>query len=185
MKKLSIAILSLVLIGCSSNELNREKAKEMIEIEFGFPYVETVKLKSATRQKDINGRLKELLNDGYISINYLRSNSFGGSDRIKLTDKGKIYFLEKKNGQFIMASNEMRIKEVSGIKFNENKTSAKVEYIAERYNVTPFGRDKYYNYNNGDTKKGNLTFEKYDDGWRVLNGNNFKGLQKTKFPAWN
>lgn len=59
-------------------------------------------------------------------------------------------------------------KEVTGIKFNAERTEASVEYTVMRERVTPFGRAI------GKENEAVYlvqSFELYDDGWRIIGDN--------------
>lgn len=178
-KNLPIAILPLFLFLFScSNDLSRDKAKDLIVQKYNLPQTETVKLGKSYLKKyqNLNGiynetgysgakeKLDALLSQGLITIGESQSGTIGYGlmfyATVMLTDEGKKYLIKEDEKDYEMKSNEIAFGEITGIQVNEK--SAEVDYTLQRVNFTPFG-----NSSSKDIMTERQFFALYDDGWRI------------------
>lgn len=171
--KLSISILLMLAVcaGCSTKELDRTEAKELITAYYEYPNVEVLVFNS------LMGYASEyswLLEEGYL---------FGHRDafHMQITQAGKPYEFPSCNGNgWCFATNMRRFKEVTGIKYeNPDKSKAVIEFTVERYNITPFGKQKKFT--EGETVSYHVVVERYDDGWRITTPKE-KNYKEADFP---
>ena len=90
-----------------------------------------------------------------------------------------------------VASSILELNEVTGIRLDDGKNTAYIDYTVKRTNVTPFGNSKEYN--EGDIIEKQTVMQLYDDGWRItakkqkgiLKPKNVKGFDKKYFSDLN
>jgi len=157
-------LITFILIGCSNKELDRDKAFDLIKQHYEYPNVETMRFPGISYPGKINREFKNLLNENYISVK--RKDKYGHDYWIYLTYKGDPFKISGKVGYngYVVASNITRLDKVTGIKFNQGKNEATVEFNTKKTDITPFGLTKD---NAEKIRKHSVTMELYDDGWRV------------------
>lgn len=182
--------ISLFLISCNSNKLDREKAKKIIISFYDYPNVEFVEFPTQslnTNNLSIGGKktikkdLQKIRNLNLVKL--YRNNSWVVDyfDFI-LTQKGKSYLLKEGSKSYYVVSNLREFNEVSGIRLNEGKTKATVDFKVKRNNVTPFG--EFREYYEDETLEYQVKMELYDDGWRIIN-NKVKNYKKSDFKCFD
>lgn len=159
MKKILI-ILILVSYSCSNKELSRELAKEKISVYFNMPCVETVNFQNMSLGKNIiPPKYNEMISNDLLTFD--REKSW--NTLYFLTRKSLPYYNKDKKK---FAGNLAEIKEITGIKFNENKTIATVYFTIIRKEITPFGLLEKRS--ESEIVEKNINLELFDDGWRVI-----------------
>lgn len=166
-----ILVLLTVSVGCGSAELNRKDAEKLITEHYQYPNVEVNMIHLPIGYAS---SYTWLIQEGYLLAH---SSNF----QLFVTDAAKPYSVGICGGDGeCFATNMRRLKEVSGIKYeNPDKTKATVEFIVERYNITPFG--KQMKFIEGNTVSYAVTIERYDDGWRITAPKD-KNYQESDFP---
>ncbi len=156
-----VTIGLFVSVGCGTKELSRNKAEALITEYFHYPNVE-VNRRDASSD---NGRknIQWLENNGYlVSKGLLGYSETPSAIPYKVPAMGN-------SGVPSFATNMRRFKEVTGIRYDTpDKTKATVEFMVERYNITPFGK---YRFSDNEEVKYEVTIERYDDGWRITTPN--------------
>lgn len=167
---LSIVALLLACAGCGNKELSRNEAEKLITAYYHYPNVEIQKIEL---NLDFGAYPRELIESGYLIAPHLGSY-------LAVSQKGRVYMDTEYHGDgTYFATNMRRFKKITGIKYkNPDKTKAMVEYTAERYNITPFGK---YRYAENEEVKYEVTIERYDDGWRITTPNR-KNYTEADFP---
>lgn len=199
-KPLSLIILFfsfLALTSCSSGELTRPKAKEMIQEKHGYP-------KQVVGELPLVGRLSADDKDAWMRIfteSGLVTYSFGDRHGAvpgqlnligtwgayfpitgSLTEKGEKYLIRrtKDEGGAIVEVATLFVDRVTGIKKAGSKTRALVEYTVKANDLTPFAHAfsrfswkqqrvifQYPSNSIEEVAHKKAYFEKYDDGWRI------------------
>lgn len=171
MKRLSVVIL-LALIGCSSNDLSRESAAEILGKDFPRPYV--FKVYTAVPQQAKIATESTLEADGLIKVERVQKLVDAGKPFIFFTEKAQPFLLEtseadqKENIQNVKIGDE-EFGEVTGIKLSGDGKSAIVEYTTNLKNVTPFASIMPRKITKTTTAN-KAKFALYDDGWRRSEG---------------
>ncbi len=165
MKKLSYLSLIIILMISCSKELDRGNAEDMIIEHFSYPYVEFNRLPETTSSEQLNSKYQAIR--GQKLMSQKRKGKYGNTFYILLSETGKTFTNPETPYQYgwNVATNLVDFKEITGIRFNDAKTVASVEYLTEKKEITPFG--ELENINEGDTKSANVNFVLYDDGWRI------------------
>ena len=165
MKKLFYLILISLLSFSCSNELGRGEAKDKIEDFFEYPNVELTSFPGVTSSQKLNNEYQILLGQNFISTR--RKGRYGNKFWIIMTVKGKafVHSGEPSYQGYEVASSVLELNEVTGIRLDDGKNTAIVDFTLKRTKVTPFGKVK--GFNNGDIIKNQTTFQLYDDGWRI------------------
>lgn len=152
---ITIGLLSILFSSCSSNELTRKQAQQLITDFYAYPNVEFAKT-SFYAMGAYSKHTRCLIDQGLV-----RKNSMGN---IRINDKGKDY--QHPQNERLFVSNERQFKEVTGIKFlDEQKSKATVEYTDERINITAVGSCS--GYTDGSINTYTVDLALFDDGWRV------------------
>jgi hypothetical protein len=81
---------------------------------------------------------------------------------IGVTPEGDNYLVGESEQEYTFRTAEITINEVTGLIFNEGRTTATAEYNFKAVNITPFAIEKV-----SVPKASKETFLLYDDGWRV------------------
>ncbi len=173
----------------NSNNLSREKAKDLIIATHNLPSYKTegihLKIKANCSVMDQNGNIiedefcasnkknYELLRDkGLITYSESTTEKDGTYLNILLTPEAEKYLVETKkdtgqyssplNDAYIVKTLMFEFGEITGIKMNEQQKTADVDFTIKRTG-SPFAYDK-------ETKLINehATFSLYDDGWRII-----------------
>ncbi len=155
-----IITCTLNMLSCGNGKLDREKSAELLQSFYGYPTIfvfhspyhihgETYSIDKETAQLKSQGLLKKTreFNTAY-----------------DFTLEGNRYHLDQ-NGS--VATGTLEFVEVTGIKFtNDAESAAEVNYTLRAKDLTPFAilskiRD-------GQSYPYTAKFEKFDDGWRVM-----------------
>jgi hypothetical protein len=193
-----LSALSMILVfsvGCSKNELSRDKAKDIIVKQLRFPIIKSGELRfgSKTTPNLHLEALEAMAREGVISYKHLGEKFLSGDEvSVSLTEEGKKYAIGDaeviKTGTFAGANLvkvklcEQQFVEVTGIALSEGKKEAEVDFTWKYSNVTPFGKNWEErgfggSFSLSSSKKeftdGKLNPEKvhmklYDDGWRLV-----------------
>lgn len=171
MKNLLLIVVCIVFVGCSSKELSRDKALELIVQSKKYPQVYDKDIFAGDPEHAAKASKTNLEKLGYITFNRQRK-FLDDRPYIEFTPKAKPFFLEtpksdqEKQVQKIKIS-DVVLGEVTGVKMlNENK-SAVVEYTIKYINITPFVELYPGMFTQIDTVK--AYFSLFDDGWRIEN----------------
>ena len=182
--------ISLLVVSCSSNDLSRQKAAELISRQQKLPVTQTIVLGSYFKRawsdpasgafgisaaclvsggdktySDVAQSLAELQSKGLISIGERKDHN-GECNYLyattKLTDEGKKYLVKESGGVHELKAYDLAFGEVTGIQINEQLKTAEADYTIRVTNITPFG-------SNIPTAPINrkATFALFDDGWRI------------------
>lgn len=166
MKKiLLLTSLTFVLFSCSNKELDRGMAFDIIEEFYDYPNVEIVNFQGVTSSQKLNNEYRNLRGQKFITEK--RKGKYGNEFWVLMTEKGKSFTLSGKpnyNG-YKVASSILELDEVTGIRLDDGKNTAYVDYTVKRKKVTPFGNTK--DYNDGDILEKKTVMQLYDDGWRI------------------
>lgn len=154
-----------------SDDLSRGRAQEKIIEKAKLPLVESESFEQVTRDSDIAG-YEKLQADGYITFSKCLCGFGMDAHCSEFTDKGKQFITGK--GQYGGVCSqpipvrvaELEFGEVTGIRREEQSNRAIVSYTLRRKNVTPFG---VFLKLDSVIKGPDITFTKYDDGWRITN----------------
>ena len=195
MRNRTIALTSLILLSCfifssCSSKLSRSKAKDLIIKEYGFP-------KPATANLDygilVNGDYmvekfladKGLLTRTEVGTTEIMGGMNGVKIEVKLTPAGEKYKVGAGQNQsypntpvYYMKCADMTFVDITGIQ-EESETSASVSYTWKYENATPFGeafaienkqnQNGFPIYTDGGPHTEQVSFKKFDDGWRISN----------------
>lgn len=168
MKKTSLLILISITLSCSTKDLNRDKAKDLINEFYEFPIVEISSFPlEMSNEFNRNPKFVELNRNGYITLGK-RVAYTRGQYYIRFSEIGKSYRLNSNENQrnIKVATNEIKLKEITGIVLDPMMQNiVRVEYTIERFNITPFGfaLGKYQ----GEIINKEIIMQLYDDGWRI------------------
>lgn len=156
---------------CKSSALSREDAKQKIIEFYHFPYVTSELMYVVAFRNKVSYKIKNLLQQDLVAFN-------GWEDY----EKNLIYYSPTEKGkQFLMSDNWaaegnpygrkldyitncVSFNSISRITVQGNTTT--VEYTCKRIGCTPFGILK--GYSDGDLESKTATFQKYDDGWKLI-----------------
>jgi len=163
-----LVLLTVFFISCKSNELTREKAKELILAKASFPTTEKGEFQSSSYNALVGldvPKFEKLKQAGVITYNH-----DGWYLTAEFTDLGKTFIMgpvTKGNyaDKFVdVKTAEINFGEVTGIKSFPEQNMAEVTYTINK-KLTPFGL-YLFNQKDGLVNK-KATFQKYDDGWRL------------------
>jgi hypothetical protein len=171
MKKLTIIIfIAGLMSGCSSKELSREEASEIIKKEMQFPKVVEYDILCGDpvyARKVIDAGLEE---QGLVTVQRTQKLKDVGQPLISFTDKAKPYLLptpekdKKFEIQKVKIADE-KFENVTGIQMSGGGKNAVAEYTTVYKNISDFSALINRDYNKPDTLK--AYFDLYDDGWRL------------------
>lgn len=167
---LAIAASFLLLSGCNSQNLTREKALELITKQYPYPSVKGYYIFTddpASSQAVIDAGMAA---NGYITVD--KKLSLKRHPIITFTDKAKPFLLpveEKEKADFIQRLRiaQEDIIDVTGIRLLGQGKKAIVEYTTQYKDLTPFAvleKDKLIT---GKVNNRKAYLSLYDDGWRV------------------
>jgi len=184
-KTLLLTAITLLLFSCSNKELDRGNAFDIIKEFYEYPNVEVINFQGVTSSQRLNKEYNNLRGQKFITER--RKGKYSNEFWVFMTEKGKAFTLSETekasyNG-YKVASSVLELDEVTGIRFNDGKNTAYIDYNLKRTNVTPFGNSK--DYNDGDILKKETVMQLYDDGWRITSSKpdivkieNVKGFDK-------
>lgn len=164
---LFFVIVCLLAVGCSSNELSREQAFEMIKSN--YPKMRDIEIYIADP-----GFAKRLLDagletDGYVTVQRTQKLADVGEPLVQFTEKAQEFLLpEEKTSESWKKKAllfEEDIVEVTGIKRSQDNTKAVVEYTTKYTKTSPFIALTKIEPEKTTTRK--AYFALYDDGWRL------------------
>jgi hypothetical protein len=178
MKKLLFIAIGFIITSCSNKDLDRDLAESKIIEHFSIPCVEVANFHNETLgRNNIPQKYADFIMQGYIYCNSKGS----WNNRYYLTEKSMPYFSQENN---IIAGNLIEFNEITGIKFNDAKNQAMVDFSIKRKGITPFG--KFAERFEDETINLNLEFELFDDGWRIKETNlNERFVPKEVFSIYN
>lgn len=160
----------LILSACSSNELSRKKAQELIQSTYKYPTV--IDFDIFTQDEGQYRKFDEshLQDSGLFTLHRWRSLYDVGKPIVVFTDKAKPYFLPAEEKQIasvqkVKVADEEFI-EITGLRLGSNEKVALVEYTTEYKNLTPFSVLSRINFNKKPVTR-HAYFALYDDGWRI------------------
>lgn len=188
MKKLqAIRLILLVLTiplfwGCGSDKLSRGKAEKLIRAFNKFPSDEIKEFQTDFPDHWGAGPLEELQKQGLLTYTNYFAGLGGYWFDAELTQEGKKFAVSDEHGlkdEFGLVDNynkavtvkiaKLDFGEITGIHENKESNTATVNYTVVRKDITPFGKIGF-KLQEGVFNK-TSTFTKYDDGWRLSNGN--------------
>ena len=157
-----VVLVLFVSVGCGTGELSRNKAEVLITEYYQYPNVEVNRLDA--RSEGGRKNIQWLEDNGYlVSKGLLGYSETSSAMPYKATMIGN-------SGVSSFATNMRRLKGVTGIRYDTpDKTKATVEFVVERYNISPFAK---YRFSDNEEVKYEVTIERYDDGWRITTPNN-------------
>jgi len=162
-----------------SNKLDRGNAENIIEDFFEYPNVELINFPGVTSSQKLNNEYQVLRNQNYIKVE--RKGRYGNKFYVLLTVKGNDFFYSGKqnyNG-YQVASSILKLNEVTGIRLNDGKNSAIVDYTLIREHTTPFANAK--GFFDRDLIERQIVFQLYDDGWRIIDNKPQTIVKKENF----
>lgn len=181
-------VIILILASCSSGELTRKKAEELILEKYYQPkgyieakgYLPLGEVSFSTKNTDESLKAYKNLKDlKFLEIKFItqKRHMMGVSNiyNIELTEKGKEFYriseglLNNKNKEVVIG--KIYLNEITGIKINDSGNKATVEYNTILKDLNEFADAINMFYKNKRHEENKLTdwvgyFEKYDDGWR-------------------
>lgn len=169
MKKILTCLLPIFLIvSCSSEKLDREKALKLLEknrsSQAATYNIFVSDPTDAKRMLDAG-----LESDGLLTVQRTQNLSDAGKPLITFTEKGRAYLVpqaeedKKDNIQRVKIADET-IEEVTGIQMLDGDKKAVVEYTTSYTNLTPFAKLSKRKLDEKENHKANFVL--YDDGWR-------------------
>ena len=164
-KTLLLTALTLLFYSCSNKDLDRDIAFDIIEKFYEYPNVEVINFQGVTSSQRLNKEYNNLRGQKFITEK--RKGKYGNEFWVIMTEKGKAFTLSGKasyNG-YKVASSILELNEVTGIRFDDGKNTAYIDYNLKRIKTTPFGKSKEYK--NGDLIEKKTVMQLYDDGWRI------------------
>jgi hypothetical protein len=165
MKKIFYLILISILSFSCSNELDRGDAENQIEDFFEYPNVELIRFPGVTSSQKLNKKFQSLRGQKYITSR--QKGKYGNEFWVMMTEIGKgfVHSGEASYNGYQVASSILELDEVTGIRLDDGKNTAVVDYTLKRADVTPFGNAMEFK--EGDVIKKQTVFQLYDDGWRI------------------
>ncbi|MBN8640669.1 MAG: hypothetical protein J0L86_02565 [Flavobacteriales bacterium] len=163
MKKLLFFAIGFIIISCSNKDLDRDLAESKIIEHFSIPCVEVASFQNETLgRNNVPQKHADFIRQGYIYCN----SEGSWNNRYYLTEKSMPYFSQENN---IIAGNLIEFNEITGIKFNDAKNQAIVDFSFKRKGITPFG--EFAERFEDEAINLQIEFELYDDGWRIKETN--------------
>lgn len=171
MKKLAIfvTIYAVILGGCTSKELSREEALNLIRQEMHYPKVFDFEINRVDQNQARKVLDAELEAKGLVTVQRTQKLLDIGKPLIHFTDKAKPFFLplpqneNPEKVQVVKLADE-ELAEVTGIKTSGNRKNAVVEYTTAYNDITPFAALVNRDFNKKEVHK--AYFSLYDEGWR-------------------
>jgi len=171
MKKIITAfslVGALLLTGCSTNSLNQDKVKQLLQEANAYPKVIDYNVfcgDDVTVQKVLANGLEK---DGYVTAQVDHTSADIGQPLVRFTEKSKPYFLPTSdtaksiNVQKVKLADE-QLFEINKITINAEGNRALVEYTTAMENLTPFVVMLDYEMRTKQTRE--TYFAKTDAGW--------------------
>lgn len=179
-----------ILFNCSGQEIDRDKAGEMIISYNSYPLVEAITMETDFYCLRLSSWHTAAVQNGYMRKvrEYFSVNQNCWNYEYAITPNYDKYIIIEYNSQrknirkdVNIAASVLDFLSVTGIKFNGDKTSATVEYMVKRTKITPFGTIA------GKTSRYlflSTTIELYDDGWRITKGkDSYYPYTQSKYPS--
>ncbi|EOR96271.1 hypothetical protein ADIARSV_0506 [Arcticibacter svalbardensis MN12-7] len=171
MKKLLIPLICLLIAGCSSKELTREQALELIRLELKYPKVLDYDLYAGDPKYGRNVLDAGLEKEGYVKVNRtVKLGEMGTKPIVEFTHKAEPYFLptsakDKKIQIQKVKIADVELTAVTGLKMVNDNKNAVAEYTTTYKNLTPFSILINKKLEPVNTHKAYLSL--YEDGWRI------------------
>lgn len=170
MKKILTCLLPIFLIvSCSSEKLDREKARKLLQESHQSQSVTyNIFVSDPTYAKRMLDAGLE--SEGLLTVQRTQNLGDAGKPLISFTEKGKAYLLpqteedKKDNIQRVKIADET-VEEVMGIQMLDGDKKAVVEYTTSYTNVTPYAKLSKRKLDEKGSHKANFIL--YDDGWRI------------------
>ncbi|MBS0027095.1 hypothetical protein [Chitinophaga hostae] len=161
-------LITVFFVSCSSNELTKEKAAEVIAKK--YPKVLDWEIFTADPQHAAGALKTKLEDEGYIRIQKTQSLADAGKPFISFTDKAALYMLpvtesDKKYSIQRVKISELHFKEVVDVKTQPDGKQATVEYTVEHQHNTPFAELSHYKLEGIKKEKAVLMLS--DSGWTL------------------
>lgn len=169
MKRSKVLLVAVVLgscMSCSSRDLSRPRAAELIASQQRLPTTQTITIYhrylkrswsnpvvgfgritvcnyEGERYANVESRLAYYLSVGLITMGTVTENGDCPSTwaTVTLTDEGRKYLAAESAGAFEVKVFDLAFGEVTGIRTNEPSKTAKADYTLKLINVTPFGNN--------------------------------------------
>lgn len=164
-----ILILVLLFTSCDFGKLSRSKAKRMIREHYGFPLAHGI----AFSMLDVKDKC---LQKGVVK-KYVRPSGklVLGASKYERTDYGWSFIIVGERGvkgRKAWMTDVLELSKVTGITQGENQAQVNVELV--RRSLTPWG-ECIGNMYEGEIVKKTVSFQKFDDGWRISSFENHFG----------
>lgn len=165
MRKIFYFIILLIFATSCSNELGRGEAENKIEEFFEYPNVEITQFPGVTSSEKLNNEYRDLRGRNFIKEK--RKGKWGNEFWVIMKKKGNgfVHSGEASYSGYQVASSILELSEVTGIRLDDGKNTAVVDYNLKRTKVTLFGNSK--GFFDGDIIEKQTVFQLYDDGWRI------------------
>ncbi len=165
-----LAVFAIALSSCSSSELSRPNALELIKKEYKYPITTDWAIFTgdpAHAKKLLDAGLEQ---EGYVVVQRTQKMKDTGKPWISFTDKATQFLLPIKEEDKKYAIQKVRTGEediiaITGIKMLSKGRKAVVEYTTQYEQLTPFAVLAHLQANKPNTRT--AYFSLYDDGWRV------------------
>lgn len=157
----------LLMFSCSSNELTREQAFEMIKSN--YPKTRDIDIYIADpgfAKRLIDAGLEE---EGYVTVQRTQKLADIGEPLVQFTEKSQAFLLPDETGSTSSIKKALLVEEdileVTGIKMLQDNTKAIVEYTTKYTRTSPYIALTKIDPEKTVTRK--AYFSLYDDGWRI------------------
>jgi hypothetical protein len=178
-----VLLISIFIFSCSSNELSRAKAEQLIKEKVQYPkdlqFVKCYTVKGygngpqyAEKMQLYKEQLEKLQSEGLITFHSDNSHPEYTDFIVDFTDKGKQYLAgtpgrddENGNNQSVFVKvGFLDFDKITGIVARPGFNITEVNYTEKVKDITPFG--KVFNIPQEIFSR-QATFTKFDDGWRI------------------
>lgn len=160
----------ILLSSCSSHELSRQKAFELIKQAYNYPSVWDFEVFTADPDQAVKLLAAGLETNGYIVVKRTQRMMDVGKPIVTLTDKSTEFLMpaqatDKDYKIQRVRVGEIDIVEVTGVKMLGSGKKAVAEYTTQFKKLTPFAVLRGLTPDKVNTEK--AYFSLYDDGWRI------------------
>jgi len=160
----------ILLTACSSNELDRAKALQLIREKKIYPKIITYEVYTADPIYARRAMEAGLENFGMLTVQRTQKLMDIGKPLISFTDKANPYLLntseeDRKSAIQLVKIADQQLEDVTGLQLLEDEKHAVVEYQTSYKNITPFSVLSTLKLNQKESHK--AYFSLYDDGWRL------------------
>jgi hypothetical protein len=160
----------IFLSSCSSHELSRQKAFELIKQAHHYPVVWDFEVFTADPDQAVKLLAAGLETNGYIVVKHTQRMMDEGKPIVTLTDKSTEFLLpaeatDKDYKIQRVRVGELDMVEVTGVKMLGKGKKAVAEYTTQFRKLTPFAVLRGLTPDKVNTEK--AYFSLYDDGWHV------------------